>query len=101
MPSSMHSQESNIQDINNILRTSKSVACIIGTHKDMVSDEHFAKFDSDLQRIIRSTDFFKSTVRFCSENKLVMPMNNMNGGMKEIIDVKSYLKIVWIGILIS
>ena len=63
MPRSIHSQESSIQDINSILRTSKSVAYIIGTHKDMVSDEHFAKFDSDLQRIIRSTDFFQSTVR--------------------------------------
>ena len=92
MPSSMHSQESSIQDINNILRISKSVAYIIGTHKDMVSDEHIAKFDSDLQRIIRSTDFFKSTVRFYSENKLVMPMNNMNGGRKEIIDVKKLLE---------
>ena len=92
IPNSMHSQESNIQDLSNILRTSKSVAYIIGTHKDMVSDEHIAKFDSDLQRIIRSTDFFKSTVRFCSENKLVMPMNNKNGGMKEIIDVKKLLE---------
>ena len=92
MPNSMHSQESSIQDINNILRTSKSVTYIIGTHKDMVSDEHIAKFDSDLKRIIRSTDFFKSTVRFCSENKLVMPMNNMNGGRKEIIDVKKLLE---------
>ena len=92
IPNSMHSQESNIQDINNILKTSKSIAYIIGTHKDMVSEEHIAKFDSDLQRIIRSTDFFKSTVRFCSENKLVMPMNNMNGGMQEIIDVKKLLE---------
>ena len=58
IPSGMNSQESNIQDLNEILKSSKSVAYIVGTHKDKVTDQDLEEFDSKLQRVIRSTDFF-------------------------------------------
>ena len=93
IPSGMNSQESNIQDLNDILKSSKSVAYIIGTHKDKVTDQHLEEFDSKLQKVIRSTDFFdKGLVKFGSEDRLVIPVDNMNGGLKEIKSVKKLLE---------
>ena len=57
----------------------------MGTHKDLVSDQQVAEFDEKLQRIVWSTDFFyKDLVQFSSENRMVLPINNMTGGMEEI-----------------
>ena len=93
IPSGMNSQESNIQDLNEILKSSKSIAYIVGTHKDKVTDQHLEEFDSKLQKVIRSTDFFdKGLVKFGSEDRLVIPIDNMNGGLEEIENVKKVLE---------
>ena len=61
--------------------SSKSVAYIIGTHKDKVSEEEIDKFDQKLQRTIRSTNFFRDDlVQFSSEGRMVLPIDNMKGG---------------------
>ena len=68
------------------ISSSKSVAYIVGTHKDLVSDEEqIKKFDQKLQEIIRSTDFFqKDLVQFSSNDRMILPIDNMEGGEEEI-----------------
>ncbi len=71
--------------IGEILESSKSVVYIVGTHKDKVSEEYIASVDSQLQKVIRDTDFYKKgIVQFCSEDKLVVSLDNMGGGVEEI-----------------
>ncbi len=71
--------------IGEILESSKSVVYIVGTHKDQVSEEDIAKVDSQLQEVIRDTDFYKNgIVQFCSDDKLVISLDNMGGGAEEI-----------------
>ena len=73
--------------------SSKSVAYIIGTHKDKVSEEEIDKFDEKLQRMIRSTDFFRDDlVQFSSEGRMVLPIDNMTGGVDEIREIRTFLE---------
>ncbi len=71
--------------IGDILESSKSVAYIVGTHKDKASEEDIATVDSQLQKVIRDTDSYKKgVVQFCSKDKLVVSLDNMGGGVEEI-----------------
>ncbi len=71
--------------IGEILESSKSVVYLVGTHKDKVSEEDIATVDSQLQKVIRDTDSYKKgIVQFCSEDKLVVSLDNMGGGEEEI-----------------
>ncbi len=68
-----------------ILESSKSVVYIVGTHKDKVSEEDITTVDSQLQKVIGDTDpYKKGIVQFCSEDKLVVSLDNMKGGVEEI-----------------
>ena len=81
---SLRGEEANSSDICEIFESSKSVAYFVGTHKDKVSEEQMSKFDSDLQSIIKYTDFFeKVIVQFSSESKFIVAMDNMTGGSKK------------------
>ena len=89
----MSGEKTNSSDMRNILESSKSVAYIVGTHKDKVSEEDVASFDEELQKIIRDTDFFeKNIVQFCSEGKLVISMDNMGGGVEEVSKIRTLLE---------
>ena len=80
-------------DMRNILESSKSVAYIVGTHKDKVSEECIASFDEELQKVIRDTDFFKeNVVLFHSAGKLVVSMDNMGGGAEEVNEIRKLLE---------
>ena len=80
-------------ELSKILESSKSVAYVVGTHKDKVSEQHIVDFDKELQKIIRSTDFFeKGIVQFCSEGKLVVAMDNMKAGTEEIDEIRKVLE---------
>ncbi len=71
--------------IGEIQESSKSVAYIVGTHKDKVSEEDITKVDSQLQKVIKDTNFTDNDiVQFCSEDKLVVSLDNMGGGREEI-----------------
>ncbi len=71
--------------IGEILESSKSVVYLVGTHKDKVSEEVIATVDSQLQKVIRDTDSYEQgIVQFCSEDKLVVSLDNMGGGAEEI-----------------
>ena len=85
-------EEVNNSDMRGILESSKSVAYLVGTYKDKVSEEHISQLDEDLQSIIRGTDFFeKGLVKFCSEGKLIVAMDNMKGGVKEVKAIREML----------
>ena len=71
----------------------QSVAYILGTHKDLVSEQQIEEFDKKLQESIRSTDFFgKGLVQFASKDRMVLPIDNMNGGKDEIKKVREILE---------
>ena len=70
-----------------------SLAYILGTHKDQVSEQEIAEFDRKLQESILSTDFYKEgLVRFSSEDRMVLPIDNMHGGKDEIGKVRQFLE---------
>lgn len=80
-------------DLKKILGISKSIAYIVGTHKDQVSEQDIAEFDEKLQKLIRSTDFFeKDIVQFSSDDRLVVTMDNMDGGTEEINEIRKLLE---------
>ena len=89
---SLRGEEANSSDMREILESPKSVAYFVGTHKDKVTEEEISKIDSDLQSIIRGTDFFeKGIVQFSSEGKLIVAMDNMTGGIEEVNQVRNIL----------
>ena len=89
---SLKGEETNSSDMREILESSKSVAYFVGTHKDKLTEEEISKFDSDLQSIIRGTDFFeKGIIQFSSEGKLIVAMDNMTGGIEEVNQVRNIL----------
>ena len=89
---SLKGEEANNSGMLDILESSKSVAYLVGTHKDKVSEEKISQLDKDLQCIIKGTDFFeKDLVQFCSEGKLIVAMNNMDGGVEEVETIKKML----------
>ena len=91
-PDGFGGEETNSSDMREILESSKSVVYFVGTHKDKVTEEQISKFDSDLQSIIRGTDFFeKGIVQFSSEGKLIVAMDNMTGGIEEVNEVRKIL----------
>ena len=70
-----------------------SLAYILGTHKDQVSEQEIAEFDRKLQESILSTDFYKEgLVQFSSEDRMVLPIDNMHGGKDEIRKVRRFLE---------
>ncbi len=71
--------------IGEIVESSKSVVYMVGTHKDKVSEEDITTVDSQFQKVIQDTHFKNDDiVQFCSEDKLVVSLDNMGGGREEI-----------------
>ena len=88
----LNDKEAYSSDLREILESSKSVAYLVGTHKDKVTEELISRFDEDLQSIIRGTDFFdKELVEFCSDGKLIVAMDNMKGGVEEVKAIREML----------
>ena len=88
----LRDEGANSSDMREILESSKSVAYLVGTHKDKVTEEHISQLDEDLQSIVRGTDFFeKGLVKFCSEGKLIVAMDNMKGGVEEVKAIREML----------
>ena len=87
-------EEAHSSEVSEILTSSfKSVAYIVGTHRDLVSEEQIEAFDHQLQHSIRSTDFFREgLIQFSSEKRMILAIDNMNGGAKEIEKVRKFLE---------
>ena len=89
---SLTGEAANNSKMHDILESSNSVAYFVGTHMDKVTEEQISQFDKDLQSIVRGTDFFeKGLVQFCSEDKLIVAVNNMDGGVEEVEKIKKML----------
>ena len=71
---------------------SKSVAYVLGTYADKVEDKQIAEFDEKLQQTIRSTGYYKDLVQFISEDRMILPINNLNGGEDEVKKVRKILE---------
>ena len=88
----LHEEASN-SDLKKILKNSKSVAYVIGTHRDKVSDEHVMQFDKKLQHILEETFFYKEdVVQYCSDDRLIFTLDNMKGGVDEISEMRQRLE---------
>ena len=73
--------------------SNQSVAYILGTHKDLVSEQQIDEFDKKLMDSIQYTDFFnKGLVQLASEDRMVLPIDNMHGGKDEIKKVCQFLE---------
>ena len=71
----------------------KSVAYILGTHKDLVSEQQIVEFDKKLQHSLRCTDFFKDgLVRYSSADRMILPIDNMRGGEYEVKRIQQFLE---------
>ena len=80
--------------MHDILESCNSVTYLVSTHKDKVSEEQISQFDKGIQSIVRCTDFFdKDLVQFCSEDKLIVAMDNMDGGFEEVEAIKKMLNL--------
>ena len=76
-----------------LMASSQSKAFIIATHKDLVSEEHIAEFDAELQGRIRATDFYReSLVQFSSENRLILAIDNKSGGAEEVDTLRKFFE---------
>jgi len=53
-----------------------------------VSEEQICQLGEDLQSIIRDTFFLKGLVEFCSEGKLIVTMDNREGGEEEVKEIR-------------
>ena len=89
--SGLDKREDTIDDLSDILKSSKSVAYIVGTHKDRVSDEHINNLSEELQKLIESTEFC-DLVEFFSEDELIVTMDNMSGGTEEVKKIQDLLE---------
>ena len=90
---SLRGEEANNSELHDILESSNSVAYFVGTHEDkVVSKEKIRELDKDLQSIVQSTDFYNDNlVQFYSQDKLIVTMNNMDGGIEEVEAIKKML----------
>ena len=77
----------------NLQPSSNSVAFIVGTHKDLVTDEQIDKFDAELKEAITSTAFYeKGLVEPASKDRLVLAVNNKDGGIVEVERIRRFLE---------
>ena len=89
----MSSEKTASSELKQILKSSKSVAYLVGTHKDLVQDFEIAKFDQQLQDMVRSTSFFdEDIIKFFSKDRLMITLDNMKGGVDEIQEVRKLLE---------
>ena len=89
--SGLEKEEAIIPDVSNILKSSKSVAYIVGTHKDKVSNARIKNLNEELQKIIKSTQFY-DIVEFISQDELIVTMDNMDGGAEEVKKIQTLLE---------
>ena len=69
------------------------MALLVGTHKDLVSDDIIMTTDHLLQQKIRPTDFFKEgLVQFSSPDHLILTVNNKTGGLQEVRHIQRLLE---------
>ena len=77
----------------NFQPSSNTVAFIIGTHKDKVTEEQITQFDNELKRTITNTSFYEDgLVEFASEDRLVLAVDNKTGGKEEVDSIRQFFQ---------
>jgi len=72
---------------------SQSIAMVVGTHFDKVTKEEFEAKDKSLQEKIQRTEFFdKGIIQHAKQDQLMLAVNNMSGGQKEIDEIRRVLE---------
>ena len=86
-------KEATIPGMSSVQNSSKSVAYIVGTHKDKASEEDIKEINKELRKVIESSYFYeKDIVQFYSEEEVIIPVNNQNGGPEEVKKIKMLLE---------
>ena len=71
----------------------QSKVLIVGTHRDCISEEEVERKDGLLREKIESTEFFgRKIVEYASERRLMLAVDNMNGGQEEIDEVRELVE---------
>ncbi len=79
--------------LNDLDTSAKSVAFIVGTHKDLVTEKQIEKFDSDLKEVINNTSFYEEgLVGNATKGRLVVAVDNQNGGAEEVEALRLFLE---------
>ena len=74
-------------------KKSESKVMFVGTFRDQVTKEEFERKDKLLQKKIKDTPFYeKGIIEFASEDQLMLPVDNMNGGQDEIDRIRKILE---------
>ena len=74
-------------------KKSSSKVMFVGTFRDQVTKEEFERKDKLLQKRIKDTPFYeKGIIEFASEDQLMLPVDNMNGGQDEIDRIRKILE---------
>ena len=93
IPTNIFDDQKLIPELNNILESSHSVAYIVGTHKDKVTEERIKILNKQLKEKITGTAFYSQNIlQFSSEDDLIVTMDNMEGGKEEICHVRALLE---------
>ena len=72
--------------------SSNSVAYIVGTHKDKVSEEDIKEINKELRKVIESTYFFNEDIVLTYlPDEIIIPVNNHDGGPEEVKNIKRIL----------
>ena len=62
----------------------------VGTHKDLVSDEHLLQIDNTLQAVVKKTEAYREgLVQFASESRLILAVNNMSESEEDVQKVRA------------
>ena len=93
IPTNIFDDENVMPELNNILESSHSVAYVVGTHKDKVTEERIKILNKQLKEKITSTAFYSQNIlQFSSEDDLIVTVDNMEGGKEEICHVRALLE---------
>ena len=84
-------EEPIIPGVADIMKSSKSVAYIVGTHKDKVSEKRIKYLNDELRKVIQNTQF-RDFVEFFSKDEVIVTMDNMDGGVEEVKKIQSFLE---------
>ena len=62
----------------------------VGTHGDLVSDQHLLQIDSTLQAVVKRTQaYHEGMVQFASESRLILAVNNVSEGDEDVQQVRA------------
>ena len=78
---------------DHLLKHSKSKVMFVGTHRDKVSAKELKRKDELLQQKLKDTEFYdKDIIEFASPDQLMVAVDNMNGNLNEVEEIRTILE---------